>query len=137
LVISMLALVVTAWLLPRVGLRDIPSAVAAALVLAALRTFLRPVLIAYVSQISVAVATIATVLVQALAFWLIAGAGWVVLDRPIDAVVGSMLFSIGNALLTAVLSTRDDRSFFSLLVRQLAVLHRKGDVTRAPGGRLN
>ena len=131
LVISMLALVVTAWLLPSVGLRDVPSAVAAALVLAAMRTFLRPVLIAYVSQISVAVATIATVLVQALAFWLIAGAGWMVLDRPVDAVVGSVLFSIGNALLTAVLSTGDDRSFFGTLVRQLAARHRKSDVSKA------
>ena len=132
LVISMLALVVTAWLLPSVGLRDVPSAVAAALVLAAMRTFLRPVLIAYVSQISVAVATIATVLVQALAFWLIAGAGWMVLDRPVDAVVGSVLFSIGNALLTAVLSTGDDHSFFGTLVRQLAARHRKDDVTKEP-----
>src|SRR2546428_9807169 len=103
----MLALVVTAWLLPRVGLRDIPSAVTAALVLAAMRTFLRPVLIAYVSQISVAVATIATVLVQALAFWLMAGAGGVVLDRPSDAVVGSMAFSVREALPTAALLTAD------------------------------
>ena len=133
LVISMLALVVTAWLLPSVGLRDVPSAVAAALVLAAMRTFLRPVLIAYVSQISVAVATIATVLVQALAFWLMTGAGWMVLDRPVDAVIGSMLFSIGNALLTAVLSTGDDHSFFGTLVRQLAARHRKDDVTKEPG----
>ena len=91
LTISMLALLVTAWLLPSVGLRDVPSALAAALVLAAMRTFLRPVLIAYVSQISVAVATIATVLVQALAFWLMTGAGWMVLDRPVDAVVAHAL----------------------------------------------
>ena len=133
LTISMLALLVTAWLLPGVGLRDIPSALAAALVLALMRTFLRPVLIAYVSQISIAVATITTVLVQALAFWLMAGAGWMVLDRPIDAVVGSMLFSIGNALLTAVLSTGDDRSFFGTLVRQLAARHRKSDVSKEPG----
>src|SRR5438874_12595757 len=129
----MLALVVTAWLLPSVGLRDVPAAVAAALVLAAMRTFLRPVRSAYVSQISVAVATIATVLVQALAFWLIAGAGWMVLDRPVDAVVGSVLFSIGNALLTAVLSIGDDHSVFGTLVPEPGARHRTDDGTKEPG----
>ncbi len=133
LVISMLALLITAWVMPGLSLRDISSAVAAALVLAAMRTLLRPVLIAYLSQVSIAVATIATVLVQALAFWLIAGAGWIALDRPVDALIGSVLFSIGNALLTAGLSTGDDNSFFGTLVRQLAARHRKGDVSSETG----
>ena len=133
LTIAMLALVVTAWLIPGITLRDIPSGVMAALGLAAMRTLLRPVLIAYLSQVSIAVATIVTVIVQALAFWLIAQAGWIAVDRPVDAVIGSVLFSIGNALVTAVLSTGDDNSFFGTLVRQLAARHRKTDVTKEPG----
>ena len=131
--IAMLALVVTAWLIPGISLRDISSGVFAALALAAMRTVLRPVLIAYLSELSIAVATIVTVLVQAGAFWLIAQAGWIALDRPVDALIGSVVFSIGNALLTAVLSTGDDNSFFGTLVRQLAARHRKTDVTTEPG----
>ena len=133
LTIATLALVVTAWLIPGISLRDIPSGVIAALGLAAMRTLLRPVLIAYLSQVSIAVATIVTVMVQALAFWLIAQAGWIAVDRPADALIGSVIFSIGNALVTAVLSTGDDNSFFGTLVRQLAARHRKSDVTKEPG----
>jgi uncharacterized membrane protein YvlD (DUF360 family) len=133
LVISVLALVVTAWLIPGITLRDFPSAVIAALALAAMRTLLRPVLVAYVSQVSIAVATIATVLAQVLAFWLISQAGWIAVDKPEDAVAGSVLFSIVNALVTAVLSTGDDNSFFGTLVRQLAARNRGSDVSAQPG----
>ena len=132
-VIAVLALLVTAWLIPGITLRDVPSAVVAALALAAMRTVLRPVLVAYVSQVSIAVATIVTVLAQAFAFWLISLAGWIAVARPVDALIGSLVFSIANALFTAVLATGDDNSFFGTLVRQLAARHRKSDVSAEPG----
>jgi uncharacterized membrane protein YvlD (DUF360 family) len=132
-VIAVLSLLVAAWLVPGVSLRDIPSAIIAALALAAMRTFLRPVLIAFVSQVSIAVATIVTVLAQALAFWLISQAGLIAVDNLADALVGSVLFSVVNALVTAVLSTGDDNSFFGTLVRQLAARHRRSDVSKEPG----
>ena len=133
LVIALLSLLVTAWVMPGITLRDVPSAVVAALALMAMRTLLRPVLVAYLSQISIAVATIVTVLVQALAFWLISLAGWIAVDSPSDALVGSVVFSIGNALVTALLSTGDDNSFFGTLVRQLAARHRKSEDRDEPG----
>jgi uncharacterized membrane protein YvlD (DUF360 family) len=133
LVIALLALVVTAWLIPGITLRDISSAVLAALGLAAMRTLLRPVLIAYVSQVSIAVASLVTIVVQALAFWLLSEGGLIILDSPADALIGSVLFSIGNALVTAVLFTGDDNSFFGTLVRQLEARHGKHDVTDEPG----
>ena len=126
-VIALLSLVIAAWLIPGITVRDIPSAVVAALALAAMRTLLRPVLVAYVSQVSIAVATILTVVAQAVAFWLISLGGWLTIDRPEDALVGSLLFSIANAVVTAVLATGDDNSFFGTLVRQLAARHRSGD----------
>ena len=133
IVISTLALLLTAWFLPGVGLRDVPWAVAAAVALAGMRTLLRPVLIASLSSVSIALASIVTVLVQALALWLISLISWVVLERPVDAVIASVVFSIGNALLTAGLSTGDDNSFFGTLVRQLAARHRGGEVTTEAG----
>src|SRR5205085_10065503 len=120
LTIAMLALVVTAWLIPGITLRDIPSGVVAALGLAAMRTLLRPVLIAYLSQVSIAVATIVTVIVQGLAFWLIAQAGWIAVDRPVDALVGPRILSIGTALVTAGLSPGDDHPFLGTLARPRA-----------------
>jgi uncharacterized membrane protein YvlD (DUF360 family) len=132
-VIALLALVVAAWLVPGITLRDVPSAVVAALALAAMRTLLRPVLIAYVSRVSIAVATLVTIVVQALALWLISQVGWITADSPADVLVGSVLFSTGNALVTAILSTGDDNSFFGTLVRQLEARHRKGDVSDEPG----
>ena len=133
LVIAILALVVTAWIIPGLTLRDIPSGLLAALALAAMRTLLRPVLVAYVSQVSIAVATIVTVIVQALAFWLVSLVGWIAVDRPEDALVGSVIFSVVNALVTAVLSTGDDNSFFGTLVRQLAARHRGSNVSTERG----
>jgi uncharacterized membrane protein YvlD (DUF360 family) len=132
-VIATLALVVTAWLLPGISLRDTPSAVLAAVALAAVRTLLRPVLIAYVSQVSIAVATIVTLLVQAIAFWLISQVGWIAVDGPLNALVGSVIFSGGNALVTAVLSTGDDYSFFGTLVRQLEARRRNNDISAELG----
>jgi uncharacterized membrane protein YvlD (DUF360 family) len=132
-VVALLALVVAAWLVPGITLRDVPSAVVAALALAAMRTLLRPVLIAHVSRVSIAVASLVTIVVQALVFWLISQVGWITADSPADALVGSVLFSIGNALVTAILSTGDDNSFFGTLVRQLEARHRKGDISDEPG----
>ena len=133
LVIALVSLLVAVWLIPGVTLRDIPSAVIAALTLAAMRTLLRPVLIAYVSQLSIAIATIVTVLAQAFAFWVISLPGWIAVARPEDALVGSVLFSVVNAVVTAVLSTGDDNSFFGTLVRQLAARHRRSGVGDEPG----
>ena len=133
-VIATLALVVTAWLLPGITLRDIPSGVLAAFALAAMRTLLRPALVAFVSQVSIAVASIVTVLAQALAFWLIAQVEWIAVDTPVDALVGSVIFSVVNALVNAVLWTGDDHSFFGTLVRQLEARRRKSDIIGGPPG---
>ena len=131
--VATLALVATAWLVPGVGLREIATAFVAAVILAALRALLRPVLIAYLSEISVLVATLVTILLQALAFWLLSRAGAIAIDTPVDALLGSMAFSIVNALVTAVLATGDDNSFFGTLVRQLAARQRKRDRDDEPG----
>ena len=132
-VIATLALVVTAWVLPGITLRDIPSGVFAAFALAALRTLLRPALVAYVSRVSMAVASIVTVFAQAFAFWLISQVGWIAVDTPVDALTGSVIFSTVNALVNAVLWTGDDHSFFGTLVRQLEARRGKSGITDEPG----
>jgi uncharacterized membrane protein YvlD (DUF360 family) len=120
LAVSVVALAMMVWLVPGIRLREIPSALVAALILAGLRTLLRPVLIGFLSNVSVIVATIVTIFVQGLALWLVSRAGAIAVDGPADALIGSLVFSLVNALLTAVLATGDDNSFFGTLVRQLA-----------------
>jgi uncharacterized membrane protein YvlD (DUF360 family) len=128
LVVAVLSLTVAAWAIPGIRVRDVPSLASAAIVLAALRALLRPVVIAYLSAVSVIVATLVTVLVQMLVFWLIAATGAMAMDDLTDALAGSVVFSIVAALLTAALSTGNDNAFFGTLVRQLAAR----DPKRAP-----
>ena len=131
--IAILALDVMIWALPGVGLRDIPSALVAALVVAAFRALSRPVFIAYLSEPSVAIATIVTVIGQTVVLWAIAGVGLITIARPVDALAASVVFSIASAILTAVLATGDDHSFFGTLVRQLAARRKRTAVPDEPG----
>jgi uncharacterized membrane protein YvlD (DUF360 family) len=131
--IAIFALDVVIWALPGIGLRDIPSALVAALVVAAFRALSRPVFIAYLSDLSVAIATIVTVIGQAVVLWAIAGLGLITIARPVDALAASVVFSIASAILTAVLATGDDHSFFGTLVRQLAARQGSTAVPGEPG----
>jgi uncharacterized membrane protein YvlD (DUF360 family) len=131
--IAVLALGVVVRALPGVGLREVPSVLLAALLLAAFRVVSRPVLIAYLSDISVAMSTIAMVVLQAVVLWAIAGVGLIRIERPLDALAGSVVFSIANAVMTAVLATGDDHSFFGTLVRQLAARQKKSAAPTEPG----
>jgi len=131
--IAVLALGVVVWALPGVGLRDVPSVLLAALILAAFRVVSRPVLVAYLSDVSVAISTIAMVILQAVVLWAIAGIGLITIARSLDALAGSVVFSIANAVLTAALATGDDRSFFGTLVRQLAARQKKSAAPTEPG----
>lgn len=131
--IAIVALGVVVWALPGVGLRDVPSVLLATLILAALRVSSRPVLIAYLSDVSVAISTIVMVALQALALWAIAAVGLIGIERPVEALAGSVVFSIANAVVTAALATGDDHSFFGTLVRQLAARKRKTATPTEPG----
>jgi uncharacterized membrane protein YvlD (DUF360 family) len=123
-VIALVSLGVAVWILPGFRIRDITLTLAAVALLAVLRTLARPALIGLLASVPIIAATLLMVVAQAGALWLIAIVGALVIDRPIDALGASIIFSIANALLTAVLSTGDDNSFFGTLVRQLAARHR-------------
>jgi len=131
--IAFVSLLVAAWIVPGLGVRDLPAAVRATLVLAAMRTLLRPLLVAFLSEVSIIFATLATILAQVLAFVVLARVGALAVGGLADAFVGSMVFSIANTLLTAALSTGDDNSFFGTLVRQLAARDRAAAITEPLG----
>jgi uncharacterized membrane protein YvlD (DUF360 family) len=132
--VSVVAFVATTALIPGITIRQGPAVVLAALVLATLTTLLRPVLIGLLSPFSVVLVAAATILVQGLAFLVLArlpiGLG---VDGPEAALLGALVFAVATAILTAGLSIGDDSSFFGTLVRQLAARHRHAARSDRPG----
>lgn len=120
-VVSVVAFVLTAWLLPQLQVDGLWGAAAAVLFLAAFNLLLRPVLIALIVRWSVIVLAILTILIQALAIWL--------LDPFVPAVevrggfLGSLLVSFVFGFILAALSTLiglgEDDSYYGALVRSL------------------
>jgi len=132
--VSILAFVATIVLIPGITVRQDPAVVLAALVLATLTALLRPVLIGLLSPFSVILVAAATILVQGLAFLVLARLPiGLTVDGPESAVLGSLAFAVATAILTAGLSIGDDNSFFGTLVRQLAARHRDTARTDRPG----
>ena len=132
--VSVMALLVTAWLSPGIAIHDTGTATIVAVLLATATTLARPVLIALLSGVSIFLSAVATVLLQGVAFWLFSRVpGGLEIDRFGDAVLGALTYSLGSAVLTACLSIGDDNAFFGTLARRLAVHHRGVGRTDRPG----
>ncbi len=132
--VAALSLVATARLVPGISIRDLPTAILLGVVLVAMTTLARPLLIGMLSGFSVALVALATVTLQALLFWSFARSGYgIAVPTVSDAAIASFGYSLASALLTASLSLGDDASFFGTLVRQLAVRQRDATRTDRPG----
>jgi len=132
--VSVIALLVTVWLIPGIAIRSIATAIAFAVLLTSATTLARPLLIALLSGVSTLLSALATVVLQVVAFWLFTRVpGGLEIDRFGDAVLGALIYSLGSAVLTACLSIGDDRAFFGTLARRLAVHHRSVERTDRPG----
>ena len=131
--VSALSLVATASLVPGLVVRDLPAAIVLGLVLVALTTLARPLLIGLFSGISIALVALATVALQGVVFWILAQGSSIAVPTVAHAAVAAFAYSLASAVLTAALSLGDDNSFFGTLVRQLAVRHRDAAHTDTPG----
>lgn len=133
-VVAAISLVATAWLVPGISVRDLPSAVIFSLILVSLTTLARPLLIGLLSGISVLLVGISTMLLQVLAFSLLALHPTAIAVRSLgDAVLAAVVFSLADAIFTAGLSIGDDSAFFGTLTRQLAARHRGTARDARPG----
>jgi uncharacterized membrane protein YvlD (DUF360 family) len=122
--VAIIAFLAAAAIVPGIRISDVPAAALGALTLAALTTLARPVLIGLLSGFSVALAGIATIVLQAFGFWLLAHVpSGIQVDSLRSALAGSLVYAIADTLLAAGLSLADDRSFFGTLVRQLEARH--------------
>jgi uncharacterized membrane protein YvlD (DUF360 family) len=133
-IVALVALVLTAWLLP--GLITIANwwtAAAAVLFLAAINLLVRPVLLGLVASRSVILLGVLTLLFQVVAILLLNRyVPGVTLGRSvgqggfIEATIVSFVFAFINTALSAAFSLSEDESYYGALVRALA--SRRADV---------
>ncbi|MFN8519562.1 MAG: phage holin family protein [Chloroflexota bacterium] len=134
-IVSVIAFVATAWLLPQLQVDGLWGAMAAILFLAAFNLLLRPVLLALIVRWSVIVLAILTILIQAVAIWL--------LDPFVPAVnvdggfIGALIVSFVFGFILAAISTvvglGEDDSYYGALMRSLVGRQEGINRTDQPG----
>jgi uncharacterized membrane protein YvlD (DUF360 family) len=134
-VISLVALLITAWLLPQLHVKDLWSGFVAVIFLAAFNLLLRPVLLALVAGRSVILLAILTILLQAVAIWLLDPfvPGVDVDSGFIGALIVSFVFGFILAAISTAVGLGEDESYYGALVRALAGRQRGIEHTDAPG----
>lgn len=133
--VSAVGLWLTAWILPGItmlgGLRTLVIAV---IILGALDLLVRPLILGLLAGISVILVGIATLVLQILSFLIIS---WIVPDfevrGPLTAFVGSIVYALFTMVLSAVLGTGGDESYWATLIQQLAARRQDAIHTDKPG----
>jgi hypothetical protein len=133
--ISVVSLAITAWLLPQLHIADIWAGLVAVIFLAAFNLLIRPLLLALVAGRSVILVAILTLLLQALAIWLL---NPFVPGVTIDSgVIGVLLVSFVFGFILAAISTAvglgEDDSYYGALVRSLVGRQQGINRTDQPG----
>lgn len=130
LVISVIAFVITAWLLPQLQVDDVWSAIAAIIFLAAFNLLIRPVLLALIAGRSVILLAILTIVIQAIAIMLLDPfiAGVDVEGGFLGALLVSFVFGFILAALSTAIGLGEDDSYYGALMRTL--VGRGDDVER-------
>jgi uncharacterized membrane protein YvlD (DUF360 family) len=128
-VVALVALALTAQILPGVRI-DTPLALGeAVIVIGALSTLVRPVLLALVAPFSLFLMLVASIVFQvAVILALEAIVPGVHLANTLDAAIAAVTFAVINSLLSWLVSLDSDDSYYSMLVRRL--LARRTDATR-------
>ena len=134
-IVSALALWLTTEIMPGItllgGLRTLVKAV---VILGALDLLVRPLILGLLAGISVILVGVATLVFQVLAFLIVS---WLVPDfevrGPITAFIGSFVYALFAMVLSAILGTGDDDSYWATLVQQLAARRPDAIRTDKPG----
>ena len=106
----------------------------AVIVLGALDLLVRPLILGAFAGISVILVAIATLVLQILAFLII---GWIIpdfhVDRVITAFVGSIVYALFTLVLSSILGTGGDESYWATLIQQLSARRQDAIHTDKPG----
>jgi uncharacterized membrane protein YvlD (DUF360 family) len=127
--VGLLSLGFAIWLMPGISATRPLVVAGGVIVLALLNVAVRPLLLGALAPFSPIALAIATLLFQVIAF-LVMGAvlPGLEVDGFVPAFIGSWLYAIVNTIMTAILATDEDESFWGVLVRQLA--QERADVIR-------
>ena len=134
--VSAIALWLTVWILPGLQMTGgLVTLFQAVIVLGALDLLVRPVILGLFAGISVILVAIATLVLQILGFLII---GWIVPDfqvRPasVTAFIGSIVYALFTLVLSAVLGTGGDESYWATLIQQLSAKRQDAIHTDKPG----
>ena len=133
LVVSSIAFLLTAWLLPNITVDRLLDGVIVVIVMALLNALVRPVVLAFVAPRSLILTGLSVIVLQILVF--LVGANVVPgvhIAGVLTAFVGSFVYAIINTVLTAILGIDSGDSFYGLLIQNL-LLKRAAEKSDQPG----
>jgi putative membrane protein len=120
LLVSTVALLLTAGLLPGVSIGRFLDAVIAVVLMALFNAIVRPVLLTLVAPRSLVLLGILVIVLQILTFLVIAPLSpGVEVDGLVSALIGSFVYAAFNTALTSILGVDRGGSYFGLLVSSL------------------
>ena len=118
LVVSTIAFLLTAALLPGIKVDRLLDGVIVVIAMALLNAILRPAVLAIVVPRSLILTAVAVIVIQILVFLFAANVEpGVHIDGFLTALVGSFVYAIINTIITAVLGVDSGDSFYGLLIQ--------------------
>jgi len=133
LVVSTIALYLTAGLLPGIQIGRLFDAALAVILMALFNALIRPLILAFASSVSLVLTGIMVIVLQIVTFLLIAPlAHGVNVDGFFSALIGSFVYAAINTALTSILGVDSGGSYFGLLVSNLLAKQTK-EHTDSPG----
>jgi uncharacterized membrane protein YvlD (DUF360 family) len=125
LLVATISFLATAWIMPSIEVGRPRDAAVAVVLMAAFNALVRPVLLAFVAPRSLILTGILVIVLQIVAFYVIAPlASGVIIDGVLAGIIGSFIYAAINTALTAVLGVDRGGSYYGLLIQQL--LTRRG-----------
>ena len=120
LLVSTIAFLATAWILPGMSITRIVDATLAVLLMGAFNILVRPLLLALVAPRSLILTGILVIVLQVLVFLVVVPiAPGVEVNGFVSALIGSFIYAAINTTLTAILGVDTGGSYFGLLVQNL------------------
>ncbi len=134
LVVGTVSLLLTIVIMPGIRVDGLGTIVAAVILLALINAFLRTVVLFMFASINTIAVIVATLLFQVGTFLLVE---WLLpafqVDSVFSAFIGSFIFAIFNTVLSAILNTDRDGSYYGALVARLARENPDRIVSESPG----
>ena len=129
LVVSAIAFLLTAWLLPNITVDRVLSAVAVIVVMAVLNAVVRPLVLTFVAPRSLILTGVSVLVLQILVFLIACNVvPGVTVGGFIPALFGSFVYAIINTALTGILGIDSGDSFYGSLIQRMLI---KGSAPRS------